>query len=391
MAITFRNVYLFDLEASARQSHAAKNSKVKPGKKRKQKHRKRNEAVVPDPFELAREAEEAAQQKLLQDEMDAVGMAGMLPLSFGSTKQQTKPLSRRQTPQYITFDDDGEGVEVDPPVVPILRKRPLDEETPVEEDDAQGTNAAVLPPHKKPTRIHPSLQKYWAQRYALFSKFDDGIEMDHEGWFSVTPEVIAAHHATRIACDVVVDAFTGCGGNAIQLARTCRHVIAIDLDPTKIAIAKHNAGIYGVADRIEWIVGDSFAILPRLHHVDVVFLSPPWGGPAYLSQQKFSLQDMRMGRHDGIDLFKIATALTKDIVYFVPRNVDTKQVKLLQDPERDEVVEVEYNYLNHKLKTVTMYFGSLACRTYDADVEGSDVVDGEQDGDEDILCTVEEQ
>ncbi|RHY26587.1 hypothetical protein DYB32_007476 [Aphanomyces invadans] len=200
-----------------------------------------------------------------------------------------------------------QGVEVDPPVVPILRKRPLDEETPVEDDDAQGTNAAVLPPHKKPT------------------------------------------------------------------------------------IAKHNAGIYGVADRIEWIVGDSFAILPRLHHVDVVFLSPPWGGPAYLSQQKFSLQDMRMGRHDGIDLFKIATALTKDIVYFVPRNVDTKQVKLLQDPERDEVVEVEYNYLNHKLKTVTMYFGSLACRTYDADVEGSDVVNGEQDGDEDILCTVEEQ
>ncbi|RHY36009.1 hypothetical protein DYB25_007700 [Aphanomyces astaci] len=172
----------------------------------------------------------------------------------------------------------------------------------------------------------------------------------------VTPEVIAAHHATRIACDVVVDAFTGCGGNAIQLAMTCRHVIAIDVDPAKIAIAKHNATIYGVADRIEWIVGDSFAVLPRLHHADVVFLV----GPAYLNQNVFSLQDMRMGMFDGIELFKIAAAVTKDIVYFVPRNVDTKQVKLLQE-SNEEVAEVEFNYLNHKLKTVTMYFGSLAC------------------------------
>ncbi|RHX96474.1 hypothetical protein DYB38_007701 [Aphanomyces astaci] len=210
---------------------------------------------------------------------------------------------------------------------------------------------AQLLPHTRHKR-----KMYWAQRYALFSKFDLGIELDHEGWFSVTPEVIAAHHATRIACDVVVDAFTGCGGNAIQLAMTCRHVIAIDVDPAKIAIAKHNATIYGVADRIEWIVGDSFAVLPRLHHADVVFLV----GPAYLNQNVFSLQDMRMGMFDGIELFKIAAAVTKDIVYFVPRNVDTKQVKLLQE-SNEEVAEVEFNYLNHKLKTVTMYFGSLAC------------------------------
>ncbi|ETV74909.1 hypothetical protein, variant 1 [Aphanomyces astaci] len=269
---------------------------------------------------------------------------------------------RRQTPQYITFDDDGKGVEVDPPVVPMMRKRPLEDDTTTDDvivDDAPTAESAP-PPQKKPAHIHPSLQKYWAQRYALFSKFDLGIELDHEGWFSVTPEVIAAHHATRIACDVVVDAFTGCGGNAIQLAMTCHHVIAIDVDPAKIAIAKHNATIYGVADRIEWIVGDSFAVLPRLHHADVVFLSPPWGGPAYLNQNVFSLQDMRMGMFDGIELFKIAAAVTKDIVYFVPRNVDTKQVKLLQESNED-VAEVEFNYLNHKLKTVTMYFGSLAC------------------------------
>ena len=36
------------------------------------------------------------------------------------------------------------------------------------------------------------------------------------------------------------------GGNAIQFALTCERVIAIDIDPEKIAMARHNAAIYGV-------------------------------------------------------------------------------------------------------------------------------------------------
>lgn len=60
--------------------------------------------------------------------------------------------------------------------------------------------------------------KYWCQRYILFSRFDDGIRMDEEGWFSVTPESIARHHAVKCGGGIVVDCFTGVGGNAIQLA-----------------------------------------------------------------------------------------------------------------------------------------------------------------------------
>ena len=64
------------------------------------------------------------------------------------------------------------------------------------------------------------IAKYWFRRYSLFSRFDEGIRMDTEAWYSVTPEEIAAHQAQRCACDVIVDAFTGCGGNAIQFALT---------------------------------------------------------------------------------------------------------------------------------------------------------------------------
>ena len=80
------------------------------------------------------------------------------------------------------------------------------------------------------------MRKYYAQRYRLFSRFDDGILLDEEGWYSVTPEVLAAHTAARFAACrsagcatgcarrrrssslVVVDGFAGVGGNAIQFA-----------------------------------------------------------------------------------------------------------------------------------------------------------------------------
>lgn len=65
----------------------------------------------------------------------------------------------------------------------------------------------------------PIIGKYWCQRYLLFSKFDDGIQMDVEGWFSVTPEPIAKHHAFRCGGGTTVDCFTGVGGNAIQFAQ----------------------------------------------------------------------------------------------------------------------------------------------------------------------------
>jgi trimethylguanosine synthase len=68
-------------------------------------------------------------------------------------------------------------------------------------------------------------------------------------------------------------------------------VIAIDIDPVKLHCAKHNAAIYGVADRIEFILGDFMQLAPSLK-ADAVFLSPPWGGPSYINATVFDLETM---------------------------------------------------------------------------------------------------
>ncbi|RCV44446.1 hypothetical protein SETIT_9G374700v2 [Setaria italica] len=203
--------------------------------------------------------------------------------------------------------------------------------------------------------ISNDIIKYWTQRYSLFSLFDSGIKMDEEGWFSVTPEPIAKHHASRVGAGVIIDCFTGVGGNAIQFATKCKHVIAVDIDPQKIDCAHHNASIYGVNDHIDFIVDDFINIAPHLKG-ETAFMSPPWGGPDYAKVDVYDMKGM-LKPCDGYSLFKLGTMIASRVVMFLPRNVDLNQLadmSLSVDPPW--AVEVEKNFLNGKLKAITAYF-----------------------------------
>jgi hypothetical protein len=35
------------------------------------------------------------------------------------------------------------------------------------------------------------ITSYWAQRYRIFSKYDDGVWLTDDAWFGVTPEPVA--------------------------------------------------------------------------------------------------------------------------------------------------------------------------------------------------------
>ncbi|KAM0948890.1 putative noranthrone synthase [Dioscorea sansibarensis] len=204
-----------------------------------------------------------------------------------------------------------------------------------------------------------NVAKYWCQRYLLFSQFDDGIKMDEEGWFSVTPESIARHHASRCDSGTVVDCFAGVGGNSIQFAFKSNHVIAIDIDSQRIDFAQHNAAIYGVNDKIDFINADFFQIAHRLKG-DSVFLSPPWGGPDYTKVEKYDMETM-LKPHTGSFLFKIASKMAPKVVMFLPRNVDLNQLaELALSATPPWSLEVERNFLNGKLKAITAYFENTA-------------------------------
>jgi len=277
---------------------------------------------------------------------------------FGSATEAT------EAPEKDSFEEEFHSCEEDEIQAGPFQADDEDEFKDCVEDDPRpkykNSNRKRLPRHP-PTPVpeefasNPHIKKYWHQRYRLFSKYDEGVKLDEEGWYSVTPEKIAEHIAEKCRCDVIVDGFCGVGGNSIQFAFTCERVIAIDIDPEKIALARNNARVYGVEDRIEFICGDYFEVMPHLR-ADVVFLSPPWGGPEYLNEEVFDLKKMG-GILDGYEVYKQAKLVTDNIAYFVPRNTNVDQLASLAGPGGR--VEVEQNLLNRKMKTVTAYYGEL--------------------------------
>jgi trimethylguanosine synthase len=138
-------------------------------------------------------------------------------------------------------------------------------------------------------------------------------------------------------------------------------------------MAKQNARVYGVEDRIEFIqgksndilffhsfllLGDFLQLAPTLT-ANIVYLSPPWGGPSYGTIDLFDLE--KNIELNGYRIFEVAKRITSNIVYFLPRNVNVEQVISLMDEKSP--LELEQNFLNNRLKTITAYFGDLAKQT----------------------------
>ena len=147
---------------------------------------------------------------------------------------------------------------------------------------------------------------------------------------------------------ILIDCFAGVGGNVIAFAQSERwkRVYAIEKDPRILACAKHNAGIYGVQDKISWYEGDCFEILrnelAEISNHSIFFASPPWGGkptlprsvrygalltvagPGYKSDTVFNLAKMQP--YTLTDLLAFFRQLTKDVALYLPRSSDVRQL-----------------------------------------------------------------
>lgn len=169
----------------------------------------------------------------------------------------------------------------------------------------------------------PDLQLYWDKRYDFFSKWDEGIQTDREGLYSVIAESVAKAQAAHIKGVHVIDAFTGIGGCAIAYARAGKHVTAIELDPNRLKMAEHNARIYGVSDLITFIQGDFFEVAPAIQ-ADAINLDPPWGGPSYKERGVFKLENFSP---DGNKLLSFALSHADEVLLRVPRIFDMDELR----------------------------------------------------------------
>jgi predicted RNA methylase len=116
-----------------------------------------------------------------------------------------------------------------------------------------------------------------------------GTRLDAQARRSLTPEALALALGRRARGAHVLDATCGAGGNAIGFARAGCRVTAVELDPKRLAMARSNARVYRVGDRIRFITGDALEIVPGVA-ADLLFIDPPWG--ERYDKRRVALEDL---------------------------------------------------------------------------------------------------
>lgn len=131
-----------------------------------------------------------------------------------------------------------------------------------------------------------------------------------------------------------------------------------------------------MADRIQFILADytvwakEYALKSQASasdeacpKIDVVFLSPPWGGVQYQSLGHIEEPSNSNGeyplRHlqpiSGKDLFDLSRTLAHSVALYLPRNTAVSDIANLAT----ENIEIEEAWMGNKLKALTVYTGDL--------------------------------
>lgn len=236
--------------------------------------------------------------------------------------------------------------------------------------------------YNHPKQFQGVMRKYWAQRHRLFSRYDEGILLTKELWFSVTPEKIAKYVAQFIADDLahrggpssdgkvrILDAFCGGGGNITQFLQDPDNIVyAVDNNQSHLDCTRNNALVYcdakSVDERLKLLPMDwsyaaesatdaevddndsdsdeaaaaaaaddvyatrkqSLRSLAEIASVrfDCVFGSPPWGGPEYIRADKYDLDNLQP--FGLTEMLLVLRRYSEFVCLFLPKNIDTAQL-----------------------------------------------------------------
>ena len=115
---------------------------------------------------------------------------------------------------------------------------------------------------------------------ADFPGFFPGTEMPTAGWWeSLWPDPAGVLRAVGVEPGMeVIDLCSGDGWFTLQIARIARRVIAIDIDPSLLHVARHRLAEGGVAN-CDFVAGDAYDIAKLVSGpVDFVFLANAFHG-----------------------------------------------------------------------------------------------------------------
>jgi release factor glutamine methyltransferase len=118
---------------------------------------------------------------------------------------------------------------------------------------------------------------------------------------------------------LVCDVGTGSGAIAVAIAKhapNCR-VIATDVSPAALAVAKENAVAHHVADRIEFLEGDLLAPIPAEPKFTVIASNPP-----YVAESELASLAPEVRNHEPRQALIAGATGTETIERFIPQAAD---------------------------------------------------------------------
>jgi hypothetical protein len=167
-----------------------------------------------------------------------------------------------------------------------------------------------------------------------------------------TGETIARYIAKRFKPDWLVEDLTcSLGGNVIFLAEQVKKVIAVDLAAEKIECAKLNAAVYGVENKIDFIVGDAFLNINK--EAKAFFLDPARDREGDTKTRSFLNSSPSL-----LDILPQLFAVTHNVAVKISPAFDYEELKQLPEEPEIEIISE-----NNNCKVAMLWFGDFkTCR-----------------------------
>ena len=142
----------------------------------------------------------------------------------------------------------------------------------------------------------------------------------------------------------VLDLCTGSGCVAVAVAKNCQstkcdiEIVATDLSPAALTIARENAAAHKVDDRIEFLEGDLFAPLAPAAKFDIIA-----GNPPYIPTAEIDTLDAEVAKHEprlALDGGPTGLAIFDRIIAAAPQHAVPGALFLMEmSPEQAEPLQ----------------------------------------------------
>jgi len=191
------------------------------------------------------------------------------------------------------------------------------------------------------------------EKEKIIEKFGKNFIVDDYSFIMGIDVRFTDYLAKRFKNRIVLETCSGAGFTTISLAKYAKHVYSIEINYTRLEMAKKNSQIAGYDKKVTFVNGDVTAIevLDSLPNIDSAFIDPDW---AVSGDNHFFRFDNSNTKPPSDKLFNLIRKMTPNITLVQPPYINKEEFMTLPSHE------CEHLYLNGTHALYCLHFGDLA-------------------------------